>query len=71
MKKTIATLSLVALLMGATSAFAATATQNDKSKTTAPAAGSTEHKGKAKHKGKGKHTAKPKTAPAATKPSGK
>ena len=67
MKKTIAALSLAALLMGATSAFAATS-QDTKAKT-APAAGSTENKGKAKHKAKGK--AKAKTTPAATKPSGK
>ncbi len=68
MKKTIATLSLAALLMGATSAFAATTNQDTKAKT-APAAASTDNKGKAKHKAKGK--AKAKTPPAATKPSGK
>ena len=67
MKKTIATVSLAALLLGATSAFAATTNQDTKAKM-APAATGTE-KGKAKHKGKGK--AKAKSEPAATTPTGK
>ncbi len=70
MKKTIATLSLAALLMGTTSAFAGTI-QGDKTKATTPAAGTTETKGKGKTK-KTK-TVKPTPTPAATKtkPSGK
>lgn len=66
MKKTIATVSLAALLLGATSAFAATTNQDTKAKMALAATGT--EKGKAKHKGKGK--AKAKSAPAATKPSG-
>lgn len=67
MKKTIATVSLAALLLGASSAFAATTNQDTKAKTAATATGT--EKGKTKHKGKGK--AKAKSTPAATKPSGK
>lgn len=66
MKKTIATLSLMALMLGTTTAFAAVTKQDNKPATTNTAT----HTTKGKRKGKAK-TAKHKPAATTTKPSGK
>jgi hypothetical protein len=69
MKKTIATLSLMALMLGTTTAFAGVTRQDhkdNKSATTNTATNSTKGKQKAKAK-----TSKPKPEAAKTKPSSK
>ncbi|MBL8189881.1 MAG: hypothetical protein JNK38_17840 [Acidobacteria bacterium] len=69
MKKTIATLSLMALMLGATTAFAGVTKQDNKGNKPAMTDTATHNK-KGKRKGKTK-TAKPKQTPATTKPSSK
>ncbi len=66
MKKTIVTLSLMALMLGTATAFAGVTKQDNKPATTNTAT----HTMKGKRKGKTK-TAKHKAAAATTKPSGK
>lgn len=67
MKKTIATLSIMALMLGATSAFAAQAKTNQPATTTNVATNTNT----AKSKGKSKHKHHAKAKAATTKPSGK
>lgn len=67
MKKTIATLSIMALMLGASTAFAAQAKTNQPATSANSSSSSTT--AKSKGKSKGKHHGKAKAA--ATKPSGK